>query len=652
MAIINREITRNSSILEDRHQAVVQKHLANLNKKIKNLELKLKTRGQTLQSIGLSTIGDDDSVARNGEKCLSSAITAQDMSTAEPGSEDIDEAYGSDSSHPSSIFETADGFTVDALTRLINDCLHEAQRYRRLEQYDEAIVRQGEAISYAKQRERSYGIELRDELTMLKTLADLNLQCHRYLDATAIFERLLTEEQDPSRIATLKHKLGDAYLAHGTYGSAAGHANEANNWKQINLKKGDDSIIETLTLLSTIYDMMGRRNVSKEFACEALQHQVLKQGKYDEEIENAIKKELTPQEVQDILDKENDINGRGILALKAFHLAVAFNQVETVKQLWDSYPTVQMGTEVPNGIGMTPLISATSWGHEAIVKFLLETGKANVNARFSSNFSEDTALIIAADKQFKSIVQMLLNHEANAQDSNQHGRTAIHRAMGPPVDDNDATRTAIVKLLLLKDREALLEARCEADKHALHIAAEAGNKPMIKLLLAQGAQIEATDCAGRTPLFCAIDSGQAAAVEALVNQGADLGATDNLGRTVWKAANRPVGDARKICRILKAAKEARAENGNNSAAYMSQLVGGSRLSLSLQPTPSQSSSISMLKPPNETPCIFESSVESPGTTIWRQGGSVGSKIGRLLGRPGHRVNLGNKRVIAERGTPN
>lgn len=547
--------------MEERHQDIVQTRLANVSQKISSLEFKLETRKQNLQAIGLSTNGDDDSVARSGAECLTSARTALDMSTTDSEGGDMEEAHGSDSLPPGGILEPANGFTANGLTRLINRCLHEAQICRRLKQYDKAVIDQSEAISYARQREHEYGIIFRDEPTIMMTLADLNLERHTYTDVTDILENLLNKEKNTSQRATIKHKLGQAYLAHGNYQFAARHANEANSWKQANLKDGHESIIDTLNLLTKIYDMMGRLNVSNEFASEALRHQVLIPGNFDEEIENAFQQGLTTQEVLDILNQANNTDeDRGILALKAFHLAVASNQEETMKRLWDSYPTVRLGKEVPNQIGMTPLISATSWGHETIVKFLLETGEANVNARYSGNSSEDTALLIAANKQFVSIVELLLNHEANPQDSNKYGRNAIHRAMGPPVGEEDAKRSAIVRLLLRKNREALLAAKCAADKHALHMAAEVRNKTMIELLVVQGAEIEAKDCAGRTPLFCAIDSGKVTAVEALVKHGAKLNEKDNLGRTVWRAANWPVGNAHKIRRILKATKEARAKS--------------------------------------------------------------------------------------------
>ena len=646
--------------MEERHQDIVQTRLANVSQKISSLEFELETRKQNLQAIDLSTNGEDDSVARSGAECLNSARTALDMSTPDSEGGDMEETHSSGSSHP--ILEPADGFTANGLTRLINRCLHEAQICRRLKQYDEAVICQSEAISYARQREHEYGIIFRDEPTIMMTLADLNLERHTYTDVTDILENLLNKEKNTSQRATIKHKLGQAYLAHGNYQFAARHANEANSWKQANLKDGHESIIETLNLLTRIYDMMGRLNVSNEFASEALRHQLLIPGNFDEEIEKAFQQGLTTQEVLDILNKANNTDeDRGILALKAFHLAVASNQEETMKRLWDSYPTVRLGKDVPNKIGMTPLISATSWGHEAIVKFLLETGEANVNARYSGNSSEDTALLIAANKQFVSIVELLLNHEANPQDSNKYGRNAIHRAMGPPVGEDDAKRSAIVRLLLRKNREALLAAKCAADKHALHMAAEVGNKTMIELLISEGAEIEAKDCAGRTPLFCAIDSGKVTAVETLIKHEAELNEKDNLGRTVWRAANWPVGNAHKIRRILK--EETRAKSRKNSVR-LRQLVDGSRLSLSLWPLPTQSSTRSILNPPNETLSIFRPNstdnhnsektvyVKTSNTTTARSEIYLGSKVRRVFCMPGHRVRQGSNQAKEEKDARN
>ena len=66
----------------------------------------------------------------------------------------------------------------------------------------------------------------------------------------------------------------------------------------------------------------------------------------------------------------------------------------------------------------------------------------------------------------------------------------------------------------------------------LHRAAAAGHVPAIRLLLAEGADIEACDKQGCTPILVAAQAGQDTACVTLAGAGADLSVKDSEGFTL------------------------------------------------------------------------------------------------------------------------
>jgi ankyrin repeat protein len=254
---------------------------------------------------------------------------------------------------------------------------------------------------------------------------------------------------------------------------------------------------------------------------------------------------------------------------------------------------------------MTPLISSVAFGHEEMVRFLLGKG-ADANARASNDSSRDTALMLAADKQSTSIVKQLLAKGANVRDYNKHGRTALHRAQGRPLDNEDGIRKEIVIIILDKDREGLINAPCTAGKTPLHLASEYGNTPIMAFLLTQGADIEAKDSGKRTSLILAIESGWPKAVELLLDWGAEQDIEDLMGRTPHKIARRGVGGSREIQALLAKAKKNPKVRRKPSAITKSprspQQSNASPYLLSRRST--QSSSTAILSPTASLPSAF------------------------------------------------
>ncbi|MBA3954065.1 ankyrin repeat domain-containing protein [Candidatus Dependentiae bacterium] len=146
--------------------------------------------------------------------------------------------------------------------------------------------------------------------------------------------------------------------------------------------------------------------------------------------------------------------------------ACAFGHNGIVKLLIEK----KANPNLPNNLGNTPLIIALDKGFIPIAKFLLEAG-ANPNIL---NKAGITALLLAASKDYTEIVELLLNApgvDPNAQ--NQHGQTALTQAVAKG-------HIEIVKLLLTTKSDP--QTQYESLKTALK-AAKVYKRPEIKQLI-------------------------------------------------------------------------------------------------------------------------------------------------------------------------
>jgi ankyrin repeat protein len=175
--------------------------------------------------------------------------------------------------------------------------------------------------------------------------------------------------------------------------------------------------------------------------------------------------------------------------------------------------------------GRTPLFWAAESGHEAIVRLLLATGKADINARDNGG---RTPLSRAAEKGHEAIVQLLLatgKADINARDLT-FGRTPLSWAA-------EKGHEAIVQLLLATGKADIDAKDVKYGQTPLSWAAEKGHEAVVQLLLATGkAYIDTKDKFGQTPLSWAAKRGREAVVQLLLATGkANIGTKNKFGRT-------------------------------------------------------------------------------------------------------------------------
>jgi tetratricopeptide (TPR) repeat protein len=651
-----RDGLRSARDAQEQGQQMVEAGMADLNRKMDNLKDALENRDHILER-SVYRFKGEDTIKRSGKECLESAGTVREAHTTSyaptpasiadrhfipsdiPGwNRDVMRQGATEHMHPKDLDAMTDSSTNEAhplshgdsgydsdqlstmrtsadcrerfsaafLTDLINRSANDAQKYRNAEQYDKAVAAQEKAIKWGREREQNHHVEFKDERDMLQTLAKIQLERRMYRAAEDVLLRLLKGmERDSPEAWALEHELADAYLAQGKYESAARAANRANNGRQGALEIGDNRIAETLTLLSEIHDKMGRRTEAAVFRLEALKHRIRKEGPSDEIMLETLQHEPTEDDVHKIIYDLDDGEDRDILPLKTFQWAVALNQPAIVFSLWGRYEIIATNVDAHNDFGMTPLISSAAFGHEEMVRFLLGKG-ADVNARASNDSSNDTALMLAAERQSTSMVKQLLARGANVRDYNKHGRNALHRAQGRPLDNQDATRKEIVAMILEKDRDGLINSQCTAGKTPLHLASENGNTPIIDFLLTQGADIEARDTGKRTSLVLAIDSGWPKAVELLLDWGAEQEVEDLMGRTPHRIARRGAGGSREIQALLDKAKKNPRTRRKPSIAPTSPWSpqGRNTSSVSLSRSVAQRSSNAILSPTSSLPSAF------------------------------------------------
>jgi ankyrin repeat protein len=196
----------------------------------------------------------------------------------------------------------------------------------------------------------------------------------------------------------------------------------------------------------------------------------------------------------------------------AFYAAIRANDLVELRSL------VAKGADVnvadPRG-GSTPLMYAAAFGSVEAMTYLLDRN-ARVNA---ANASGATALMWAATDIDK--VKLLLARGADAKAASERGRTALFLAAR-----SDGT-APIVKMLIAAGAD--VNAVDAASMSILHAAAAGNDTETIQLLVDAGTNVNAVDFAGFTPLIHAASNRNIDAVRLLISKGADVNARSGDG---------------------------------------------------------------------------------------------------------------------------
>jgi ankyrin repeat protein len=205
----------------------------------------------------------------------------------------------------------------------------------------------------------------------------------------------------------------------------------------------------------------------------------------------------------------------------------------------------------------TPLCAAVRYGHEALVRLLLEQDNIDVDTK---NTFIRTALSYAAEYGRKELVPLLLKRDdvdINSKDSS--GRTPLWYAVfqeqeavvqlllerddievndkctinDPPLQNAALYGMDAIVRLFLKRSDVDVNIRNNFQQTPLSQAAEQGHEAVVRLLLERdNIDVNVKDHMGRTPLSLATGMRREAVVRLLLEwDGIDVNAEDDIGQT-------------------------------------------------------------------------------------------------------------------------
>lgn len=260
--------------------------------------------------------------------------------------------------------------------------------------------------------------------------------------------------------------------------------------------------------------------------------------------------------------------------------AVAKGDVGSVRVLLDNGADIESKDER----GSTPLIIAVEHSDTAMVKVLLDRG-ANISAR--DNY-EDTPVTEAARSWNPEMLRVLLERNPESKDKNaalfeaaEAEPVIIEMAdAGAPASGHNEqpTRAAqeppwVTKVRLLLDDGAELEARNEEGTTPLMQAAAHGQTETFKFLLERGAKINVRDKRGMTPLIAAACACAVATMNStydimkiLLEKGANVNARTRDGTTALMMAAGSPDDPASVKLLLSKGADPMAKDSRGKTA--------------------------------------------------------------------------------------
>jgi ankyrin repeat protein len=283
----------------------------------------------------------------------------------------------------------------------------------------------------------------------------------------------------------------------------------------------------------------------------------------------------------------DEVNEKSDTAL--FH-ALKCNKYNVTKMLLKNGANVNH----KNADGLTPLMNAAEYAHYCIFDLLIEYGASfhcqNKKGENVLHITSKTGNLAAAQRLLES------NEHPDVNSVDAKGNTALHLAaynnreqiaqlllaMGADVNARDdilmtpylvaAAKSVAVYEILVKQKIVNLVAVNSQGKNALHLASNCGNEKVLRHLLNQNnLSIFARDkCCGHTPLHHAAAKGWVDIAKLLIASGADVNATDfNKSTPLTIAAQL---SSKKMCEYLVLsgatldAKDATGDNALHCAA--------------------------------------------------------------------------------------
>ena len=265
-----------------------------------------------------------------------------------------------------------------------------------------------------------------------------------------------------------------------------------------------------------------------------------------------------------ILKEANSLDPGDSQLLILWHLVAKQGHESAVEALLN----LGINLEAKDEHGNTVLNLAAKSGHENVLRLLLGKG-ANIDAESYDKSYGGTPLSHVVERKSTRVVRLLLDAGAKVETEHQRktGRTPLHIATGLAVDRSvvDKELETIVQMLL--EHGASTEIASHGPYYVgctplIMMAANSESLNILRLLLANGAKMEAKTTAGRTALCIAARNGAIDCIRLLLERGADPKSVDLATITRWRVTAENYDEGIRL--IQDAQRERNAKSGTVS----------------------------------------------------------------------------------------